>query len=105
MKLLFCSDIHNNIFAVREMVEQKQNNLFDAVVVASDIGGEVTAEIIEELSRLECPILYVHDNWDCNLRYDASLDRTVIISTATRSSQIMLINIGSDELASGDDEK
>jgi predicted phosphodiesterase len=72
INLLFCSDIHDNIFAVRQMAEQERESQFDAIVVAGDIGSEFTAETLQELAQLKCPILYVYGNWDSRLPYDAS---------------------------------
>ncbi len=69
MKILALSDIHNNVAAVRKLRHQ-ENNIFDAVIVAGDIGSEAADENFEVLSTFKCKILYVYGNWDSTLKYD-----------------------------------
>ena len=68
-KLLACSDIHNNIKAVRQL-RAREGNDYDAVIVAGDLGSENTSEIFALFQSFECPVLYVYGNWDRRLEHD-----------------------------------
>jgi predicted phosphodiesterase len=68
VKLLACSDIHNNVKAVRKLRALETND-FDAVIVAGDIGSQSAGEVFEVLQTFECPVLYVFGNWDHRLEY------------------------------------
>jgi predicted phosphodiesterase len=70
-RILACSDIHNNVKAVRQLRAREENG-FDAVIVAGDIGSEMTDEIFEVLQTFDCPVLYVFGNWDRRLGYRQS---------------------------------
>ena len=74
MKLLAVSDIHHNLMAVRKL-RASENNSFDAIVVAGDIGSKSAAEFFKILKTFKCPILYVYGNWDHELGYDESFGR------------------------------
>jgi predicted phosphodiesterase len=63
MRLLAISDIHNNVSCVRKLREQEQNR-FDALVVAGDIGKQRAAEILAVLKTFACPVVFVNGNWD-----------------------------------------
>jgi predicted phosphodiesterase len=63
MKILALSDIHNNVPAVRKLRAQETND-YDAVAVAGDIGAKRADEIFAILRSFECPIVFVHGNWD-----------------------------------------
>jgi hypothetical protein len=69
MRLLAFSDIHNNLVAVRKLRAVEQNS-FDAVVVAGDIGSESAADFFKILATFKCPVMYVYGNWDNELGYD-----------------------------------
>ena len=75
MRLLALSDIHGNISAVQQL-RLREPNIFDAVVVAGDIGasenGQESAAILNILESFLCPVLYVYGNWDYELDYDQS---------------------------------
>lgn len=68
MKLLAFSDIHNNLVCVRKLRSQ-ETNIFDAIIVAGDIGNEAAPAFFKILSTFECPIVYVLGNWDHKLDY------------------------------------
>jgi hypothetical protein len=63
MKILAISDIHNNIACVRKLRAQEANE-YDVIVIAGDIGSHAAADIFATLATFECPIVYVHGNWD-----------------------------------------
>lgn len=69
MKLLVLSDIHNNLVAVRRMRDREQN-VYDAVIVAGDVGNACAPVFFEILSTFKCPVLYVYGNWDQELDYN-----------------------------------
>lgn len=69
MRILAISDIHNNVACVRKLRAQEDND-FDAIVVAGDIGGHRAMEIFEVLTTFSCPVVYVYGNWDWELDYD-----------------------------------
>ena len=63
MKILAISDIHNNLACVRKLRAQEANE-YDVIAVAGDIGTRAAGEIFATLASFECPIVYVHGNWD-----------------------------------------
>jgi len=63
MKILSISDIHNNVACVRKLRAQESND-YDVIAIPGDIGTYGAAEIFETLRTFECPIVYVHGNWD-----------------------------------------
>jgi predicted phosphodiesterase len=69
MRLLAFSDIHNNLVAVRKLRAQEENS-FDAIVVAGDIGNASAAGCFEILATFKCPVVYVYGNWDHELSYE-----------------------------------
>jgi hypothetical protein len=71
MKLLALSDIHSNLIAVRKMRAQERN-VFDAIVIAGDLGGNAVEGLFGILKTFKCPIMYVYGNWDESLGYDLS---------------------------------
>lgn len=73
MQLLACSDIHNNIQAVQTLRAQEQN-CFDAILIAGDIGSESAANILDIFDSYQCPVFFVYGNWDNQLEY-FSLDK------------------------------
>jgi len=58
MKLLALSDIHNNLITVRKMRAQERN-VFDAIVIAGDLGGDAVEGLFGILKTFKCPIMYV----------------------------------------------
>jgi predicted phosphodiesterase len=69
MRVLALSDVHNNVPCVRKLRAQEEN-AFDVIVVAGDIGSDRANEIFGVLRTFECPIVYVYGNWDHKLTYD-----------------------------------
>nr|WP_246799006.1 metallophosphoesterase family protein [Rhizobium leguminosarum] len=63
-----CSDIHNNVNAVRQL-RARESNDYDALIVAGDIGSDAANEIFDILQTFDCPVLYVFGNWDRRLGY------------------------------------
>jgi Icc-related predicted phosphoesterase len=74
MRLLAFSDIHHNLVAVRKL-RALEDNAFDALIVAGDIGNESAVEFFDIVRSFECPVLYVYGNWDHKLGYEASFGR------------------------------
>jgi hypothetical protein len=74
MRLLACSDLHNNVACVRKLRAQETND-YDAIAIAGDIGGHRAAEIFDVLRSFECPIVYVYGNWDRKLGYGQSFGK------------------------------
>jgi Icc-related predicted phosphoesterase len=68
MKILALSDIHENLSCIRKLRGQEEN-LYDAIVVAGDIGNDISSEFFIQLSTFECPVFYVYGNWDNQLEY------------------------------------
>jgi predicted phosphodiesterase len=48
---------------VRKLRAQEANE-YDVIAIAGDIGTRAAAEIFATLATFECPIVYVHGNWD-----------------------------------------
>src|SRR5262245_25745676 len=74
MRLLALSDIHHNLKAVRTLRAQEDNR-FDAILVAGDIGSTSAPNFFRILSTFKCPMLYVYGNWDHKLAYGAKFGR------------------------------
>ncbi|MDB5610061.1 MAG: hypothetical protein JWP25_6961 [Bradyrhizobium sp.] len=74
MRLLAFSDIHHNLVAVRKLRALEQNS-FDAIIVAGDIGSESAAAFFRILATFKCPVMYVYGNWDNELGYKTSFGR------------------------------
>jgi len=68
-RILACSDIHNNINAVRRLRAREAND-YDALIVAGDMGSDAAGEIFDILRTFGCPVLYVFGNWDSRLKHD-----------------------------------
>jgi predicted phosphodiesterase len=69
MRILAISDIHNNVACVRKLRSQEDNR-FDTIAIAGDIGSYRAQEIFDVLKTFQCPIVYVYGNWDSRLNYD-----------------------------------
>jgi predicted phosphodiesterase len=52
-----------------------EENSFDAIIVAGDIGNESVTDFFEILATFKCPILYVYGNWDSRLGYKTSFGK------------------------------
>jgi hypothetical protein len=74
MRLLAFSDIHHNLVAVRKLRTLEQNS-FDAIIVAGDIGSESAVDFFGILATFKCPIMYVYGNWDNKLGYKTFFER------------------------------
>lgn len=68
-KILAFSDVHLNLGCIRKLRAQEKN-IFDAVVIAGDMGGVAMSEMISIVSTFECPVYYVYGNWDNQLGYE-----------------------------------
>lgn len=73
-RFLVLSDIHDNIEHVRLLRDQEDND-FDALIVAGDIGDTITQEFFEVTDSFACPAYCVYGNWDKNLEYRSTLSR------------------------------
>jgi predicted phosphodiesterase len=71
---LVLSDIHDNIGNVRLLRNQEDNN-FDALIVAGDIGDTIAQEFFEVTDSFACPAYCVYGNWDNSLEYRPTLSR------------------------------
>jgi predicted phosphodiesterase len=71
VRILAISDIHNNVACIRKLRAQEENK-FDVVAIAGDIGGDRAVEIFKVLKTFMCPIVYVYGNWDRKLQHGLS---------------------------------
>jgi predicted phosphodiesterase len=72
MKLLVFSDIHDNISRVRQ-IRKLERNIFDAIVIAGDIGSKHLEEFTKILDSFSCPVMMVFGNWDYASDYKTQL--------------------------------
>jgi predicted phosphodiesterase len=72
MRLLVFSDIHNNLDAVRKL-RKKEDNVYDALIVAGDIGSESADDFFQILDTFNCPSYCVYGNWNGDLTYRRKL--------------------------------
>lgn len=72
MRTLVLSDIHDNIEHIK-LLREKERNVYDAVIVAGDIGNKIAEEFLSVLDSFDCPCFCVFGNWDYDLNYEASL--------------------------------
>ena len=63
MRIFAVSDIHNNVACVRKLRAQETNS-YDVITIPGDIGTYRAAEIFDALKSFECPIVFIHGNWD-----------------------------------------
>jgi hypothetical protein len=68
-----------------------EQNSFDAIIVAGDIGGESAAEFFGILATFDCPVVYVYGNWDHELSYKTSFGPDCHL---VQSNVIMIGRIG-----------
>jgi predicted phosphodiesterase len=88
MRILAISDIHNNVPCVRKLRAQ-ENNDFDVIAIAGDIGDRRAAEIFKVLKTFKCHIVYVYGNWDQRLA------RTLSFGKKCYLLHLNLVKIGS----------
>ncbi len=69
IRILALSDIHSEITAVNLMREQEENN-FDAICVAGDIGPRFVDDIFNILTTFSCPVYYIYGNIEHNFDFD-----------------------------------
>lgn len=74
LRFLVLSDIHDNIGHVRLLRDQEDND-FDALIVAGDIGDTIAQEFFEVTDSFACPAYCVYGNWDNSLEYRPTLSR------------------------------
>jgi Icc-related predicted phosphoesterase len=74
MRLLVLSDIHDNIEHIQLLRAQVQN-VYDAVIVAGDIGNSIVQEFYSILDSFECPAFCVYGNWDHDQEYRSVLSQ------------------------------
>lgn len=68
-RILAFSDVHLNLGCVRKLRAQEENS-FDAVVIAGDMGSEAVPDLLSIVSTFDCPVYYVYGNWDNQLSYE-----------------------------------
>ncbi len=56
-------------------MRSRENNSFDTIVVAGDIGEKCALECFKILSTFKCPVVYVLGNHDEELSYESSFGR------------------------------
>lgn len=78
MRTLVLSDIHENIVSVRRMREC-ESDVYDAIIVAGDIGNEIAEEFYAVLDSFNCPVFCVYGNWDNDLPYKRKLSKNCIL--------------------------
>lgn len=69
MRALILSDIHDNIEHLR-LLREKENDVYEAIIVAGDIGNEIAEEFFSILDSFNCPSFCVYGNWDHDLTYE-----------------------------------
>lgn len=78
MRTLVLSDIHENIVSVRRMREY-EGDVYDAIIVAGDIGNEIAEEFYAVLDSFNCPVFCVYSNWDHDLPYKRKLSKHCVL--------------------------
>jgi len=78
MRILALSDLHDDISRLRILREQEENN-FEALVVAGDVGDKYRNEKFEILDSFECPVLIVYGNWDNKATYDGKVSKNSVL--------------------------
>lgn len=74
MRTLVFSDIHNNIGNIRRLREQ-EDNVYDSIIVAGDIGSDIESEFYAILDSFKCHAFVVFGNWDSRLEYRNPLSK------------------------------
>lgn len=72
MRVLVLSDIHDKIENVR-VLREKEDNVYDTIIVAGDMGSKNAKEFYSILDSFECPSFCVFGNWDNKEDYMISL--------------------------------
>jgi hypothetical protein len=88
MRILAVSDIHDNVACVRKLRAQEDNR-FDAIAIAGDIGGHRADEIFEILKSFSCPIVYIDGNHD-----DRSATRSAALDSGCHLAHLNIVRIG-----------
>lgn len=70
MRLLVFSDIHNNEAALTAL-RRREANVYDALVVAGDIGNRISGTFKAVADSFDCPVFFVYGNWDSGEEYVA----------------------------------
>lgn len=70
MRLLVFSDIHNNEAALTAL-RRRETNVYDALVVAGDIGDRIAGTFKAVADSFDCPVFFVCGNWDSMEEYVA----------------------------------
>lgn len=78
MRALVLSDIHNNIEHIR-VLRKKENDVYDAIIVAGDIGNKIADEFYSILDSFGCPVFCVYGNWDNGLIYNNNLSSRCVL--------------------------
>lgn len=74
MKILVFSDIHNNIENVK-ILRTKEDNIYDLIIVAGDIGSEIMDDFLEIIESFLCPSFIVYGNWDNRCSYEITMPK------------------------------
>jgi len=74
MRILAISDLHNNVACIQKLRAQEDNN-FNVIALAGDIGSHRADEIFNVLKTFKCPVVYVYGNWDHRLTRSLSFGR------------------------------
>src|SRR5829696_5207817 len=74
MRILAISDLHNNVACIQKLPAQEDNN-FNVIALAGDIGSHRADEIFNVLKTFKCPVVYVYGNWDHRLTRSLSFGR------------------------------
>jgi predicted phosphodiesterase len=72
LKVLVFSDIHNNLAAVKALRCVEENS-YDALIVAGDLGNKCAHEMLKVFETFGCPVFFVLGNWDDLISYDLKL--------------------------------
>jgi len=78
MRTLILSDIHDNIEYVK-VLRKVENDVYDAIIVAGDIGNNIADEFYSILDSFGCPVFCVYGNWDNDLIYKRKLSNHCVL--------------------------
>ena len=88
MRILAVSDIHSNISCARKLRTQEDNR-FDVIAIAGDIGRNHADEIFEILKSFRCPIVYINGNHD-----DPSATRSAAFRSGCHLVHLNIVRVG-----------
>jgi Icc-related predicted phosphoesterase len=89
VRILAVSDIHNNVACVRKLRAQEEDNSFDVIAIAGDIGKNRADDIFEVLKSFNCPIVYVDGNHD-----DRSATRSAALKSGGHPAHLNFVPVG-----------